>query len=714
RHGAPPPSPTWAVGEPPTPGEGGLKFHWQLSCGVTRFWRGQEGPGQPLPPSRTCLPGHPPGRRRSLHLGGRWGHRGPHLGCPLAAELAGTSSLSSSGAPPASRPSTLALEDLGLLLAEGLASPESLSLEGLPERFESSRLASSTSVPEQDASKRWERLEQWVTDLQAEVACLCQHEDRCERATLGLLRELLQVRAHVQTQGSELWRLQRALEQTARAPEGGSRQLSSAPSQNQIQALDARLVEVREALTDIRRKQALQDSERRSAGQELELRLTKVSGRLEQEEQTREAACGALQKGQEQTSQRVGREVAKMQAQVAQLGEEVSLRFLKREAKLCSFLQRSFLAIEKKMKASESSRAKAESSLWEELESRWRRLQELNEEHMRALQGQQENQLSPSRLLQARDARGNVEKSQADALPSSVRERLEATQQEKQSMLASLREKSLALEASVEELGQQVEGLRGHLLGLSWRLDLHEQTLSLRLSEVKSDWEGAERRSLEDLARWREEAEAHLREIREKVDSLPQQIESISDKCVLHKSDVDLRISAEGKAREFAVGAVRRELAALLASLQHLKEENPSRKVAEIQGRLATFQNQLMRLENSLQDNKVIQKLKFNTEARQRAEELAWRQLCTQPGSRAPGSREGLVSLTRCRCFVKDVVPGPGPPVNRWGLYQAARWLRWKAVLMGLAPPRRPRAVREKPPGQEPAPRLAALPQSQK
>ena len=35
------------------------------------------------------------------------------------------------------------------------------------------------------------------------------------------------------------------------------------------------------------------------------------------------------------------------QAQVTKLGEEVSLRFLKREAKLCGFLQKSFLALEK-------------------------------------------------------------------------------------------------------------------------------------------------------------------------------------------------------------------------------------------------------------------------------------------------------------------------------------------------------------------------------
>lgn len=104
---------------------------------------------------------------------------------------------------------------------------------------------------------------------------------------------------------------------------------------------------------------------------------------------------------------------------MTKLGEEMSLRFLKREAKLCSFLQKSFLALEKvraaglwlgraptpahslltagwglvspqRMKASESTRLKAESSLRGELDGRWQRLQELAEERVRALQGQHE------------------------------------------------------------------------------------------------------------------------------------------------------------------------------------------------------------------------------------------------------------------------------------------------------------------------------------
>lgn len=74
----------------------------------------------------------------------------------LLAELADCNS--SSGASPPSQLSTTTLEDLGLLLEEGL---ELLSLKEISERYEPSCLESTTSIPEQDTPKRWKHLEQW-------------------------------------------------------------------------------------------------------------------------------------------------------------------------------------------------------------------------------------------------------------------------------------------------------------------------------------------------------------------------------------------------------------------------------------------------------------------------------------------------------------------------------------------------------------------------
>lgn len=50
------------------------------------------------------------------------------------------------------------------------------------------------------------------------------------------------------------------------------------------------------------------------------LRLTKLSGWLRQEEQAREAAYSSLQKSQEDTSQKVDHEVAKMQVPFGRYG----------------------------------------------------------------------------------------------------------------------------------------------------------------------------------------------------------------------------------------------------------------------------------------------------------------------------------------------------------------------------------------------------------
>ncbi|KAM5227322.1 coiled-coil domain-containing protein 154 [Ctenodactylus gundi] len=750
------------------------------------------------------------------------------------ASPAGLAGSPASGPSPASRSNTATLEDLELLLAQNLASPEPLSLEETSERDESGSTASDV-----DMSKR---LEPWMAELQAKVASLRAHKVRCEHATRSLLQELLRIRAQVQLQGSELRQLRREVQCRAQAPEKETQEFPGAQNQNQMQILDrscpargatpvpgparggqgpalggdrghtsaleaagsalagsrggflcTRLMEVRESLAQIRRRQELQDAERKGTEQDADLRLAKLTSLLKQEEQGREAACSALQKSQEDASQKVDHEVAKMQAQLTRLGEEVSLRFLKREARLCGFLQKSFLALEQRMKASERARLKVEGSMRQELENRWRALQELAEERVRVLRAQrevgaagwwvpqagtgthrfsgclpqqeeshlqeqcqgldaavaqltkvvQQNQMSLRRILlveqkawcvsrelsvswptqsptptltaevtlgrnyiihpllyspkrRAGNPTAGLDKSRAGELAACAQENLEAVRaasrlarRELQSVLELHQEKSQVLEGSVAEVARQVKDLGEHCLALGWRLDLQEQTLGLRLSEAKMEWEGVERKSQEDTARWRKEFTAHLQEVREKVDSLPRQIEGVSDRCILHKSDSDLKISSEGKAREFQVMAVRQELASLLSSVQLLKEDSPGRKVAEIQGSLATFQKQIIKLENSIQANKTIQNLKFNTETKLRAEEMAtlresmlrlWSE--EGPWPLTLGSRRVFMSLVRQRFFIKDVAPGEQVPVNCWGVYQALRWLQWKAVLM--------------------------------
>lgn len=126
---------------------------------------------------------------------------------------------------------------------------------------------------------------------------------------------------------------------------------------------------------------------------------------------------------------------------------------------------------------------------------------------------------------------------------------------------------------------------------------------------------------------------------------------------------------------------MRQELAALLSSVQLLKEDNPGRKIAEIQGKLATFQSQMVRLGDSVQAHRTVQNLKLNAEAKLRTEEVAalretvlrlWSE--EGPWALTLGSRRLLMSLVRQRFFVKDVGAGELAPVNQWGVYQAVRW----------------------------------------
>lgn len=51
--------------------------------------------------------------------------------------------------------------------------------------------------------------------------------------------------------------------------------------------------------------------------------------------------------------------------------------------------------------------------------------------------------------------------------------------------LLQLQEKSQVLEGSVAGLDQKLKGLNDHCLALSWKLDLQERTVDLKLSQVR-------------------------------------------------------------------------------------------------------------------------------------------------------------------------------------------------------------------------------------
>lgn len=139
----------------------------------------------------------------------------------------------------------MSLEDLEILLRDGVPSVEPLSMGESSDQLESSDLVSTSAPLEPDSPRGWEQLEQrwakrllgaggsmgqasqWyqclacsrVAVLQTEVVALGTHRDHCERAMLGLLRELLQVRTRLQQQEMELGALQLEVQRSARTPE---------------------------------------------------------------------------------------------------------------------------------------------------------------------------------------------------------------------------------------------------------------------------------------------------------------------------------------------------------------------------------------------------------------------------------------------------------------------------------------------------------------
>ncbi|XP_012587156.1 PREDICTED: coiled-coil domain-containing protein 154, partial [Condylura cristata] len=311
-----------------------------------------------------------------------------------------------------------------------------------------------------------------------------------------------------------------------RLGKGGLEELPNPQNQNQMQALDKRLVEVREALSQIRRKQVHQDSERKAAQQEVALSLAKLTEQLQQEEQDRAVAHGALQKGQAEASMRVDHEVARMQVPAGSPTRSPQVhtgqpwlscsdpgRPLARRTHVsdsldlsprcwephcraaCARAAGSFVETVPRSCRLPTRPARPPSALQQEERRLVEQCQGLDEAVIQLTTFVRQNQLSLSQVLvsqqEAWDAKGHLEASQAEELTTYLRESLEASQlageqaqRETHRALELLREKTQALEASVAMLGRQVTELSDHFLALNWRLDLQEQTLSLRLDEV--------------------------------------------------------------------------------------------------------------------------------------------------------------------------------------------------------------------------------------
>ncbi|XP_031801639.1 coiled-coil domain-containing protein 154 isoform X4 [Sarcophilus harrisii] len=638
---------------------------------------------------------------------------------------------------------SVTLGDLGQLFEDGLRISEPLILDEISDSSEYSLRGSSKFTIEQDSPKRWKQLEQWVADLQAEVVCLRGQKERSDQAVLSLLRELLQIRARIQVQDSELELIRDEVKQLTRIPEKEACEPSSATGRSHMELMEKRLVEVREALTQVRRKQALQETEKKNFETELTLRLDKLNGDLKEEAEGRETACSTLLQNQEESACRTSRDIAGIQAQALQLGEEMSLKFLKREAKLCGHLQKNFMAIEKKMKVSENTRLKSEKNLWEELEVKWQKIQVLNEDHFRSLKHQQEqeesrlldqcraldnaviqltefvreNQTSLNRVLQAeqknREAQEQYEKESVEKFTmklqndiSAVRESFDNAHREARSELEKIQEKSQVLEESIGRLVREVRDLSDHFVALSWKFDLQEQTLNLKMSEARKECSEEEKKALEKFIQWQNETIVHLKELQEKVESFLKQIGDVNDRCLLHRNDSDQKIITESRTRlmedlrnadlektsplhqyrtvsslqstipvlhqrKHEMGIVRQELAVVLSALQLLKEDNPNRKIAEIQGKLTTRVEEIAHLREN------VMKLW--------SEEGPW--------TLTLGSKRMLMSLVRQRFFIKDVGPDEVTQINRWGIYQAVRWLKWKTLLLKLLAKGRPRKV---------------------
>ncbi|XP_078450554.1 coiled-coil domain-containing protein 154-like [Lampetra planeri] len=149
--------------------------------------------------------------------------------------------------------------------------------------------------------------------------------------------------------------------------------------------LEHRFSDIHNALLDIRNKQAMVESEKRSLIQTMEARLNELSTAQVEHDRRHAETLQALRGHIEERQQETEGQGALMQGKLSEMVDEVSGKIVSKEMKMREEALQRFLAIEKRMRALECGQMAFEKGLRQDNEKRLTALQRLHQQELTAL-----------------------------------------------------------------------------------------------------------------------------------------------------------------------------------------------------------------------------------------------------------------------------------------------------------------------------------------
>ncbi|XP_070186401.1 coiled-coil domain-containing protein 154-like isoform X2 [Littorina saxatilis] len=485
--------------------------------------------------------------------------------------------------------------------------------------------------------------------------------------------------------------------------------------------VESRLSELRDVIVDLRGRQDVEINERRSLEQLLQQKVNELHMALGEQNRKREEAMHALDMISREREHAADQEKIRLANKLTENLEEINKRLINKEIKLREEIQDKYQQLEKVLQIEVDKRAHHEVKMREENDERWGLLKKLCEEELNAIREalkteRGKNKESVHKLdesISLLEKQLQEMKRQSDkVIAAEIKSRKEHERHTKEN-IDHVHEK---LQVATATLQQAIGGVNGHLANhtekmrqeLKGMIEVSEQgttramtDLDVRMQSLKQkvgsleaalDHRIAElvnlhlnpetlemneataalaqniREKVESISLWQDVTSQTIRELNQSIQQMPNDIYAIEEKQKLLRSELESRVTSEAESRIRDVENLKQELTIL--SQRKQPQAVTQQDLQEVQGTVR-------KLAESIQTVKTVLGMKIQSEQKLR----------TETTRRLEDDIDDLQRKVRPMLnnpnFIKDPhVNGDKEGVNRWGVYNAYRWLTWKSRLM--------------------------------
>ncbi|XP_032830243.2 coiled-coil domain-containing protein 154 [Petromyzon marinus] len=349
-----------------------------------------------------------------------------------------------------------------------------------------------------------------LEDIREDVGERRRGEVDLRRSLAELARESRQTRGHLEDQAAALQLLHAEMRQLIRRSDvearsavetlqriSGERHVTEYSSNHLKSMLEHRFSDIHNALLDIRNKQAMVESEKRSLIQTMEARLNELSTAQVEHDRRHAETLQALRGHIEERQQETEGQGALMQGKLSEMVDEVSGKIVSKEIKMREEALQRFLAIEKRMRALECGQMAFEKGLRQDNEKRLTALQRLHQQELTALRDLQKVE-SNSIMQQYRKMDEDVARlaSNLDRSRHELRKVVKAEIMKRDSQVKELQKKTNELK---EHLQVAITALQQAISGTQQRIGQETERLAATMTRDMHDSAGRSSRVLADV-----------------------------------------------------------------------------------------------------------------------------------------------------------------------------------------------------------------------